>query len=463
MISKIQASPANQHGAAPRAVQPLDAKGKSRRVANLASLIAGLGLGVALALELKGTTVNSLQSADSLLSFLGRITAMVGTYGVIITLFLIARIPWLEREVGFDKTVYWHRKIAPYALFLIGFHVLFTLGGFALASNSNILSEWWLLLTGTRWILPATAGFVLMMAAGITSYKLARNRISYETWWVIHLYTYLAVVLSFAHQVSIGSAFMGEERAATVWLGLTALSIGSIVWFRWLIPIVRGFKYRLRVHAVISEGPGVVSIWLTGRNLKKMNAVAGQFFCWRFLTSELWWHSNPYSLSAPPDGKYLRITVKDLGDQSGAIAQIKPGTKVLAEGPYGAFTAGKRNGDKVVLIAGGVGITPVRAVLEQLPVTAKAEVFYRARATEDIVLKRELDKLSERPNTTVRYLIGSRSEFPLDARSLLRLSPDIQNSDVYVCGPESLTNSVLNALEILEVPKSHIHDEAFAF
>jgi predicted ferric reductase len=463
MFSNTQSPRTRRSQANSREVSPVAANGKSHTVANAAGIIAGLGLGAALALELQGMTFESAMNTGSLFIFLGRICAMVGTYGVIITLFLIARIPWFEREVGFDKTVYWHRKIAPYALFLIGFHVIFTVVGYSITDKTSALHELWSLVTTTRWILPATAGLILMIMAGVTSYKVARRRITYETWWVIHLYTYLAVALSYAHQVSLGNAFIRNHLASTIWLVLTVSAAGSLVLFRWVLPILRGLRYQLRVHAVVVEGPGVVSVWLTGHNLRKMKASAGQFFCWRFMTPELWWHAHPYSLSAPPDGKYLRITVKDLGDHSRALADLKPGTKVIAEGPYGAFTASRRNGERVVLIAGGVGITPIRAVLEELPVNTQVDVLYRARSHDEVVLRRELDQLADRPHTNIRYLVGNRKEFPMDARSLRRLVPQIASSDVYICGPESMTNTVRHAITVLGVPESHIHDEAFAF
>lgn len=442
------------------AIEPI---GKQRRVGDLLGVLAGFGLGIVLITELQHVTAESVSTSGSALTLIGRVTGMVGTYGMILTLFLVARIPWLEREAGFDRTVSWHRKLAPYSLFLIAVHVITIVLGYAFLEGATWPSEVWSLLTTVRWILPATAGLVLLMAAGITSYRKVRSRMSYETWWVIHIYTYLAVVLSYAHQVTLGNAFLTHPLAAQAWLALTATAVASLVLFRWVLPIVRGLRHQLHVYAVVPEGPGIVSVWLTGRNLHRLKAAGGQFFCWRFLTRDLWWHAHPYSLSAPPDGKYLRITVKDLGDHSSALATIAPGTRVIAEGPYGAFTAERRNGNEVVLIGAGVGITPIRAVLEELPADAKVTVLYRARSHDEVVLRRELDTLAQRPNTTVQYLVGSRREHPMDARTLQRLAPHVATSDIYICGPASLTEQVRYAAQVLGIPSSHIHEEAFAF
>lgn len=446
-----------------RLITVATAKGNSRFVANFSAMIAGLGLGIVLALELIGLDRSTLSQTGPLLIFIGRLTALVGTYAVLLTLFLIARIPLLEREVGLDRTVTWHRKLAPWAMLLIAIHVVTTVVGYAIISNSSALSEFWSLLTTTRWILPATAGFILMLVASITSYRKIRTKIAYETWWVIHIYTYLAIALAYAHQVTLGNALVKSPTAAKAWLVATLLAVGSIFVFRWMLPIVRGLKYQLRVHAVVRESTDVVSIWLKGRKLTRLKVRGGQFFAWRFMTRELWWHAHPYSLSAAPDGQFLRITVKDLGDHSGSLARMKVGTRVIAEGPYGAFTAAHRHGDEVVLIAAGVGIAPIRAVMEELPRAAKVTVLFRARSHDEVLLKRELDALAERQNTTVRYLVGNRSEHPLDARALLRMVPTIANADIYICGPDELTAQIRHAAEVIGIPETHIHDEAFAF
>jgi len=434
-----------------------------QHVASLVAAVAGLGFGASLAAELKVGVVTHLTTSAELFTLLGRVCGMAGTYGIIMTLFLIARIPWLEREVGLDRTLLWHRKLAPYSLLLVGLHVLFILIGYAQQEGTTILGQLWSLTLHTRWILPALVGFILFVTAGVTSYKRARSKMAYETWWVIHVYTYLALALAYAHQVLLGNAFIGHPLVANLWLALTLLAIGSLVVFRWALPIVRGMRYSLRVQSVVQEGPDVVSVWLTGRNLSRMKVQGGQFFCWRFLTKELWWHAHPYSISAKPDGRHLRITVKNLGDHSEALAGLRPGTRVIAEGPYGAFTATRRHGDDVVLIAAGVGITPIRAILEELPPSARVDVLYRVRRDAEIVLREELNQLAQRPHTSVRYLVGSRKDHPLDARALLQLAPNVRHSDVYFCGPEEMRKQIHHAARVLGISETHIHDEAFAY
>jgi ferredoxin-NADP reductase len=221
----------------------------------------------------------------------------------------------------------------------------------------------------------------------------------------------------------------------------------------------------LRVEKIIVEGPGVISVIMKGRNLDQLAARGGQFFGWRFLTKGHALMSHPYSLSAAPTKNHLRITVKDLGDHSRSLAFLRVSTRVFVEGPYGAFTAGRSTRPHVVLIGGGVGVTPVRALMDEFNGGAQIDVIFRASRAEDLVLKEELDYLADRSNGSMRihYLVGSRKDHPMDADSLKGLVPTFADSDVYICGPEPLVSAVRKAAEDLGLPKNRFHDEAFAF
>ena len=194
--------------------------------------------------------------------------------------------------------------------------------------------------------------------------------------------------------------------------------------------------------------------------LDRLNARAGQFFSWRFLTRDRWWEAHPFSLSAAPDGRRLRITVKDLGDYTAALRAIPPGTRVIAEGPFGAFTTAARRRPRVALIAGGVGITPIRALLEDMPGgPGDIAVVYRALRAEDVILREELDELALRRGAEVHYVVGDhRGSEMLSPEHLLALVPDIAARDVYVCGPPAMTEATRASLDrsgVLAAPDLH--------
>lgn len=431
--------------------------------ADWASLVTGLGLGLTVALQIETTTKEDWASTYAIITSVSRSFALIGTYLALVGLVLVARVPWIETSVGHDRLVTWHRKLGPYSLFLIGFHVLFVAFGYAGLERIPTIVELWRMVTRFPWMLPAFIGFIFMMAAGITSYKKARAKMSYETWWTVHLYTYLAIALSFMHQVLTGPMFIGHPLNRFFWNVLYLLVAGTLITWRFAIPVIRSLRLGLKVEQVVNEGPGVFSVIMKGRNVDSLGAEGGQFFGWRFLTKGHWFISHPYSLSAAPTKKYLRVTVKDLGDHSGSVTFIKPGTRVFLEGPYGAFTAGRASKGHVTLIGGGVGITPIRAIMEEFPPNVEVDVIFRASNKEDLVLKEELDYLAQERGARVHYLIGPRSEHPMDAKYLMRVVPTFRDSDVYICGPAPLVDAVREAARNVGIPKNRFHDEAFAF
>jgi predicted ferric reductase len=390
---------------------------------------------------------------------------LVGTYFAILGIFLIARIPFVERGVGHDRLVTWHRKLAPYSLFLIGFHVFFIIFGFAGQDQIPLYKETWNMLTKFYWMWAALGGFILMILAGVTSYKKARAKMSYETWWIVHIYTYAAVALSFMHQVLNGSMFVGHPLNRWFWTALYVVMGASVLYWRIGLPLVRSMRHNIKVDRVVIEGPGVVSVIMRGRKLHMLAAQGGQFFSWRFLTQGHLLVAHPYSLSAAPTEHYVRITVKDLGDHSRSLALLRPGTRVFVEGPYGAFTAGRASSPHVVLVGGGVGITPIRAIIEEFKNGVQMDVIFRASKEEDLVLREELDYLAANSDGTIRvhYLLGPRKNHPMDARALTKLVPSFADADVYICGPTPLVESVRKAAQDVGVPKDKFHDEAFAY
>ena len=430
-----------------------------------AALALGIGLGLTVAMELVTLSASDYVDFYSVLALVARFAALVGTYFALAGVLLVSRIPWVERGVGHDRLVIWHRKLAPYSLYLIGLHVLLVLVGFAGSESVPLYKELWRLVTEYPWVVWGFVGFVLMIAAGVSSYKKARAKLSYEQWWAIHLLTYGAIAASFMHQILNGPMFINHPLNKSYWIGLYVLVASAILIWRFGLPVFKSLRHGLRVDQVIVEAPGVVSVIISGRALEKLGAEGGQFFNWRFAQAGHFWLQHPYSLSAAPTSNRLRITVKDLGDHSRDLIHLKPGVRVFMEGPYGAFTKNRATRKHVLLVGGGVGITPVRAIAEEFGNTAQIELIYRASNEDELVLKGELDYLAANSGGALRvhYLIGSRHQHPMNARQIAKIAPRFADSDIYVCGPEGLVEAVRKAAKEVGVPKNRFHDEAFAF
>ncbi|MFJ8595370.1 ferric reductase-like transmembrane domain-containing protein [Streptomyces sp. NPDC093598] len=398
--------------------------------------------------------------ASNALIVLGRLTGLYAALLMAFQLLLVARLPWFDRRIGMDRLTSWHRWTGFSVLWLLLSHAVFIVFGYARASSLDPVNQLVNLAETVEGVLRAIVALAIILVVGAVSARYARRRLAYETWHFIHLYTYVAVVLAFTHQVAAGTTFTASPLATAYWYGVWGAALASVFAGRLVLPLWRNLRHRLRVTAVVPENDQVVSVYVTGRDLDRLPARAGQFFLWRFLTRDRWWQANPFSLSAAPDGRTLRLTVKRAGEGSAALRHLKVGTRVFAEGPYGAFTALHRTRPDAVLIAGGVGVTPIRALLEELH--GHAVVIYRVATDRDAVLHDELRDLALAKGAELHLVTGPPVPDRLAPRELARLVPDIAERDVYLCGPPPMMNAVLGSLRELGVPASQTHFERFS-
>lgn len=422
---------------------------------------AGTGLGVLLAAALE-TSLPAQLSAVWALTLIGRLTAVAGTYGALWMVLLVARVPPIERAIGHDRLVALHKRIGPWSIWLIGVHVLASVMAWALPESATWWGELWSITTTQRWILAADAGVLMLIAAGVTSRARARRRLPRQVWWTVHLYTYLAIALAFAHQITVDGPFVtGWARA--VWIALYVVLAALVLGYRVLLPLERSLHHDLRVAKVVRESRDVVSVWVAGRDLDGLRVRPGQFAQWRFLTDGLAYESHPYSFSAPARGDLMRVTVKDLGDGSALTARLRPGTRVLMEGPYGVMTPERVCATgRAVLVAGGVGVAPARALAEGLASDgARVDVVVRASDAGDLPLIGELEAFATWPNVRLHTLVGHRDVHPMDALELHALVPDLAACDLYVCGPVGLVDVVARSAERLGLPEDRLHVEDF--
>jgi len=427
---------------------------------------------VVVALWVHGRGLQDLTGPAAGFTSVGRLTGLVSADLLLLQVLLMARLPSVERAYGRDALTRWHRWLGFTSFDLMLAHVVLITIGYALISHSNVFGEFWSLITTYPGMLLALAATVALCLVAFTSVRLARRRLRYESWHLLHLYAYLGVGLAIPHELWTGAQFLDSGWATVYWWTLYLVAAGAILVFRVGLPLWRSLRYRLRVERVVTEGPGVWSIWLTGRALDRLPVRAGQFFNWRFLTGSDWSRAHPYSLSAAPGGGRLRITVKAAGDDSGLVGHLRPGTRVLIEGPYGGLTGERRTRNRLTMVASGIGVTPLRALLEELPYRrGHATLIYRARTDNDFTFRTELDRLAAARGVRVYLLPGPRAAadawapagYGEDAELLRRLVPDLARHDVYVCGPDGWMEAVLRAARTLGVPAANLHTERFTW
>jgi predicted ferric reductase len=423
---------------------------------------------IAIAMWLRHGGLATVSTPGGPMTAAGQISGLMAMLAVMVELALMARIPWLERRLGFDRLAVLHRWTGFAVVDLVVVHAVTTTLGYAQASKQSVPGQVLDFVRHSPDMLMAIVAGALFVAVGISSMRAARRRLVRETWYSIHLYVYLAIVLSFAHQLAVGSDFSGDAVARWWWGALTAATAAAVLWFRLLVPLAFNVRHRFRVAHVVVEAPGVVSYYVSGRAMRSIRAEAGQFFQVRVLDRDGWWRSNPFSLSATPDGGYLRFTIKALGDHSARLQHVAQGTRVALEGPLGTFTASRRTRPRVALIAGGIGITPLRAMLDDLTRRGSSDVtlLYRVARREDILFGEELRRYYE-AGVDVRILvddqIGDDRTDSLGIPALRRLLPDLASRDVYLCGPPAFVDAVTRRVRRVGVPHSRIHFERFDY
>ena len=425
-----------------------------------ALVAAGVGMGLVLGLPLVDGTLSEIHLRGGLAMFLGSTTGLAGTYAALLMVVMASRAPALERTLGQDGVLRWHRRLAPWTIGLITAHAVLLTLAYAQAAHSGVWGEVGVLLRTFPNMVTATVALAIMVLIGLISIRQVRTRIPRERWWVLHLLMYVALALAFAHEVVLGPSFVRHPIAQYTWTLAWVAAALLVLTYRVGVPVYRSRRHQLRVAEVLREGPDVVSVILEGRSLDRLAIAGGQFCEWRFLTPRLWWQAHPFTVSALPQPPYLRLTVKGVGDFTRALADLAPGTRVAMEGPYGAFTVHAQRRRNAVLIAGGVGVTAVRSLLEDLPLKSRPVVVLRAASEAELVLADEVEELVRVRKGTTHRLVGNRDAVPME--SIVRLIPDIAKRDVFVSGSTGFVRDAVAAVQRAGVPADALHQEVYA-
>jgi len=435
------------------------------------SILVWVSGALAVALYLASPGAHILGSVSSVVTALGIVAGLLATDLVLVMIVLAARVPLVDRVFGTDRAIAVHRSLGKPVLYLILVHGLLITIGYGLADSKNPVGETISLFTTLDDMPLAYLSLALFIAVVVTSLVAVRRRMPYEAWHVIHLLSYIAVAVALPHQLSVGSVLASGTWQRVYWIALYVVALGAIAVFRFAMPAVVTFRHRIRVIDVEQIAPGVVSIHLAGQDLTRLGVRGGQYGVWRFWTANTWWHAHPVSFSSVPDENRARITVRDLGAGSRRLSRIRPGAFVSLEGPYGLFTAKARTAPYLALIASGIGITPIRSLLEDSPLRAhEATILLRGSDPDQRYLWNEVAGIARATKSDVFAMIGPRASHGDAWQSaedwnrgvtLESTFPHLLQSDIYVCGPQAWTDLVVRDARLAGVPEHQIHQERF--
>lgn len=399
----------------------------------------------------------------------GRLSGLLMVYSILIQVLLIGRTVWLEKLIGLDKLSHIH-KLNGYTttLFILLHPILLTIG-YAQTSHTSLIAQFLVFFTSFEDVKKAVLAVILLLLIIFISIRIVKKRLKYEYWYFVHLGTYFAILFAWGHQLKIGEDFLASNLFTYYWYLLYIFVFGQLLFFRFITPLYNFWRFGFHVAKIVRENSSTVSIYIKGNSLKNFKVKAGQFAILKFLDKNYWWQSHPFSFSMLPNGETLRFTMKNVGDFTSTVENIKPKTPVIIDGPYGVFTQGFSTKNKYLLIAGGIGITPIRALVENLGKNGKdTVVIYSAKTQEDLVFKNELDDLAKAYKFKLFYILSQEKKDGylygrLNGTEITRLVKDIKERAIYICGPHSLLNSLTHDFESLGIPKTQVHYEKFSF
>jgi len=403
----------------------------------------------------------------SILVSLANLAALSAVFLILTQIVLVGRVKWVERVFGLDNLWRWHHVIGLILPFLIVAHPLLLSIGYGMENQTGAWGQFLLYVSKWQYVNLALIAAILFVVLVVWAYLVVKKKINYEWWFLGHLFMYAAIVLAVFHQLG-WTDDLNDGWQMTYWYAIYIFAFGNLILFRFVMPVYRTMRHGFVVDRVERETPDTVSIYISGRNLEKYPIKAGQFMILRFLDRNRWWQAHPFSLSTAPNGKFLRITVKSLGDYTSKLGDVKIGTKVLIDGPHGTFTLDRAYKNKLLLIAGGVGVTPIRSLFEQaIKNKLDVSVIYAARNSAQACLNDELNELAASCQAPMHCVLSDEDSWQgekgfVDEERLRRLAPDIKERDVYFCGPTPMLKSVIPILKKLGVPDRQVHYEKFS-
>jgi predicted ferric reductase len=381
---------------------------------------------------------------------------------------LTARFRHVTEPWGEDVIYHFHRQISLIAVALVLAHpiILFITRPELLALLNFVEAPW-----RARFAALSTYSLIALVVMALMR---AKWNIRYETWHFWHIgLAVVAVAAGISHMVG-WSFYLADPWKRALWIGLTIFWIGLLLHVRIVKPLFM-LRRPYRVAEVRRERGDSWTLAMQPAGHHGFRFSPGQFGWLTVWGSPFKISGHPFSFSssaAVTDGR-VEMTIRNLGDFSGAIGDVPVGKRVYLDGPYGAFTIDRNPADMHVLIAGGVGITPMMSMIRTLADRGDKRLIvllYGSRDFESITFREELDALKQRLNLTIVHVLAdppagwTGEKGFVTAEVLKRYLPEpYADHEYFICGPDVMMDAIEEALGELKVPLSKYHSERYAF
>jgi predicted ferric reductase len=380
---------------------------------------------------------------------------------------LTARFRYVTQPWGEDVIYHFHRQISLVAVALVVAHplILFAVRPELLALLNSIQAPW-----RARF---AALSIYALIALVVMALWRAKLKLGYETWHLTHIVLALvAIAAGLLHMIGWGFYLVDPWKRA-LWIGLVIFWVGLLFYVRIVKPLFM-LRRPYRVLEVRGERGDTSTLVMRPDGHAGFRFSPGQFGWLTVWGSPFRITGHPFSFSSSAevaDGR-VEMTIRNLGDFTSAIPEVPVGQRVYIDGPYGAFTIGNP-ADMHVLIAGGVGITPMTSMIRTLADRGDPRpviLLYGSKDWESITFREELEMLKARLNLTVVHVLadpppgwsGERGFITAEVFKRHLPAPHAEH-EYFICGPNVMMDAIEAALGEMQVPMSKYHSERYSF
>jgi predicted ferric reductase len=419
---------------------------------------------LAVALPLAAVLVSSPPRGRGLVVELGSALGIVALTLLALQMALPARLGVVARPLGAEVAIRLHRHMADVLVAVIAAHVALVVVGDP--SNLALFDP-----LGAPWRAKAAVASCVALAALIATSVLRRKlRLPYAHWRGLHNALGIgALALGLLHAIGV-DRYLTYGPSGLFEAGLAGVGVLGLVELRLLRPR-RLARRPYVVERVREERGGATTLALRADGHRGHRFRPGQFAWLKLADAPHALVEHPFSYSSSASSpERPAFTIKAYGDFTSRVPQLRPGTRVLLDGPHGSYRA-RRYADRFVLIAGGIGITPIISLLRSAADSGDDRPFvlvYGSPRWEEVTLREELEDLRQRLDLRVVHVLSDpppvwagEAGF-IDSDLLARhLPPDLRRAEVFLCGPPPMLSAALNGLERLGVSPEHVHAEQF--